>query len=245
MKATIFIKGIGMIYSEENEWKILFPFDDCHTVKYKTSESEDAVSLAAPGRTVRIRAAQPTSVFKVGARFDDFLDITSSVAHKDGIRLKAAGELPTVLLTIENAEFSVASHTFCRYQMLSSTQVLTHPREIAYSGKAEIDAGEITVETDDGEFQQTFNNDVIILFDNICLNPGDGTEPVSDMKLLYDVIEDASEPGKQFTIDRDPAQKPGALLVDPNFTGFGDLDNVAPGKEGLPCNVVKASNVKT
>jgi hypothetical protein len=246
-KVEIFFRGIGMIHHKDDGlWRVLFPFDDCHTVKFTSTFSEKEFSLASPGRNVRIRAVEPTSVFKIGERFDDFLDIASEVSHQDGVRIKDEEGTPFVLLTMENAEMLVGSHTYCRYQLLDKTNVLTHPKEIAYSGKAVIEAKSVVVEADgvDG-FPLTFDEDARISFDNICLQNAlhPNNQPISDLELLYDAIEDAAEPGKKVTIDRDPAQKPEVLKTDLNFAGITDLDNILPGQKGLPCNVVKASRI--
>lgn len=250
MKATIFIRGIGMIHEKDGAWGILFPFDDCHTVKFSTGEDDEgseAISLAPSAREVRVQAVNPESVFRAGEGFEEFLDITSNVAHKDGVKLKTDDDLPFILLKIENAEFSIASHTFCRYQLLSGSNVLTEPKAIAYSGKAEIIAESIVIDAAGVEgFPKTFDQDIEILFDNICppsMALISNAEPVSDLNLLYNVVEDVTEPGKKLIIDRDPSQKPGSIVLEPGFggIGLGDLDNVLPGQKGLPCNMVKAT----
>lgn len=251
-KVTAFFRGSGGFYEKgDGLWRILYPFDDCHTVRFKLSEEEKGISLAAPGREIRIKVENPVSRFEIGERFDDFLDLTSEVAHKDGVKLKDAEQPEGVLILVENAKLSVGEHTSCRFQLLQSKtdNILTAPKEIAYSAKIEIEGEKIIIEADGAEdFPRSFEQgNVEIIFDNTCPPTEDeedesNVEPISDLALLYTLIEDVNDPKKTLTIARDPAQMPGALIINPaSFAGSRRLDNVRPGEKGLPCNIVKIS----
>jgi hypothetical protein len=241
-RTTIFIRGISMFYHKgDGLWKVLFPFDKCHTVKFITPNNVAGDSLGVgAGARVRIKAVNPTSKFDINPNFDHFLDITSEKAHKNGVKLKADAK-PFVLLTIESAKVSVGRDTHCKYQLFDGTTGLSSFNEIAYSGKAIIESEGIEIEIN-GEVVDGLNQDAVLVFNNIC-DTEDPNNPVSDLILLYDVIEDASGSGKKFTIDRDPTQKPGAAAVTPSILdAIGPKDNdPSPFFRGLPCNVVKAS----
>lgn len=239
---TIFIKGIAMFYHKgDGLWKVLFPFDECHTVKLITPNNGNGDSLGiGAGATVRIKTINPTSKFDIDPNFDTFLDLTSENAHKEGVKLKTNNANPFVLLTIENAKVSVGESTRCRFQLQEGNTGLTPFTHIAYSAKATIESEKIEIEVG-GSVVDDFDQTVIIVFDNLCPteNPNN---PVSDLILLYDVIEDSSGNGNEFTIDRHPEEKPGAALItDPILSAMGINDNnVLPFAPGLPCNVVKA-----
>ncbi|HVE55343.1 MAG TPA: hypothetical protein VNB22_00845 [Pyrinomonadaceae bacterium] len=250
----IIIRGIALAYFKQGQdiWKVLFPFDDCHLVKFKLSENEAGVPLAGTGRQIRIRAENPTSAFEIGDNFGEFLDITSKHSHQNGIKPKGSLADKSVLLSIENAKFSVFEFTRCRFQLMDDENVTIPPKVIGYSGKAEITGEKVIVEAEGvSGFPKTFDQDGLIIFDNICprnleeqIGP-DGEihmlaeDQPSDFEKLYEIVEDASEPDKKFVVDRDPTQKPGA--VEAVFTGFSFQDNVVEGEPGLPCNIFVAS----
>lgn len=244
MKATILINGIALFYHKgDGLWKVLFPFDKCHTVKLLTPDNGTGVSLGTgEGSQVRIKATGAASKFDIDPNFADFLDLTSDNAHSSGVKLKDDAN-PFVLLTIESAKVSVGTHTLCRFQLFDANENvgLTPFRRIAYSGKAEIDSEKIEIEIN-GNVEHSFEHDnIVIAFDNLCPTE-DPKNPVSDLILLYDVIEDASGSGKEFTVDRHPDEKPGAALVTGPILGLlGPVDNnPAVFLPGLPCNVFKA-----
>lgn len=254
MKATIFIRGVGMVFEDEGVWKVIFPFDECHTVKFKESDQDPGISLAAPGGgKVSIRAVEPSSSFAVGDDFDDFIDLTADKAHCEGVVLKDKPD-PFVLLSIQNARLSVGEHTFCRYHLLDGDYPVSELKEVAYSAKAEIESRQLVVEAEGVEgFPKTFDgaDSIVLTFDNICPPEEDDDdetdedlqeEPVSDLKLLYGIMQDARGNGKEFTIDRAEDEKPGnAPPPEPGTPGLSqrDNDNLLPGEPGLPCNVVK------
>lgn len=247
-KITIVVRGISLIYHKNDGlWRVLFPFDDCHTIKFKTPQNGAGVSLTIPGLKVRAKANGPTSVFKVGDRFEDFLDLTGEGVHENGLKPKGGADRPAVLLTMQNAEFSLGEPTNSDFQFIDAGVPIGPFRQVAYSGKAVIECKELVIEADGVTgFPQTFDQDgTQLVFDNICFPDPDPFE--SDLKLLYTIIEDAGGTGKEFTVDRPDDQKPSPFesphTEADDFTGFGQEDNnVRPLiDEGLPCNVFKAS----
>jgi len=255
VNVTIIIRGVGLVYprQEEKSWKILFPFDDCHEVKFKTSETDPGIPLAKPGQKIRIHTVgEPASAFAVGADFEKFLDITSPQSHRNGIKAKGNPTDNSVLVTIENAKFSVFEFTRCRMQLMNAEKVVVQPKQIGYSGRADIKGEKVTIEVEGVTgFPKTFDEDTIIYLDNIC--PRQLSETIltadgkiefsdagpSDFEMLYEIIEDVITPEKKFIVDRDPLQNPGAdgLL----FTGVTLEDNMVEGEPGRPCNLFVAS----
>lgn len=240
MKATILIQGIGLIYHKDDGlWKVLFPFEECHTVKFKESFSDPGISLAGLTSQVRIKTVNPTSSFEVGD-FDDVLDLTADRAHQEGVNLKD-NPAPFVLLTVENAHFTIMHSTFCRYHLIDGLGPISKLKQIAYTVKGNIECDSLIVEADGvSGFPKKFDQNIDLIFNNEC--PPGSSGSVSDLRLLYDVIKDARNNDLKLTIERDPEQKPQATPTSPILSVLSRADNnCRPGEEGLPCNVFKAT----
>jgi len=225
-------------------WKVLFPIDDCHTVKFKSSGTNDGeVSLAKHGLATIKTAGKTGSKFEIGDNYTDFFDLTAGYSHKNGIKMRAGWQDKAVLLTIENAKFSVKERTHSRFQLKKAGKVVKDLNHIGYSGKAEIEGEEIIVEVEglDG-FPKSFTEDCTLTFDNDC--PAGNHRDTTDLVMLYEIIEDKIDAAERFTIERDPrdkAPKPAAgHSVKSKPTSINDT-NVPAREPGLPCHKVQVS----
>jgi hypothetical protein len=245
-KITIIVQGIAISYHKNDGlWKILFPFGDSHLIKFKETLNDNGLSLAKSNRYIRITAENAESSFAAGDNYKDFLDLTDEYSHSNGVRLKEDWEEKAVLMSVENAKFSVHKYTDYEHFMLKDTVVTSVPRKMGYSGKFEIISESITVHVDDHpEFPKVFDADCTLIFDNDCYD--DKPKTRGDFEMVYNVIEDSQNSARQFTVaavpdNRDESISPGATFI-PQTEEAGYRD---PLNKGLPCHLVKISKTES
>jgi hypothetical protein len=244
-KITIIVQGIAMSYHKNDGlWKILFPFGDSHTIEFKENLNDNGLSLAKPNRYIRITTENAESSFAAADNYEDFLDLTDEYSHSNGVRLKEDWEEKAVLMSVENAKFSVHKYTECEHFMLKDTIVTSLPRKIGYSGKFEIISESITVHVDNHpEFPKVFDTDCTLIFDNDCYD--DKPKTRGDFEMVYNVIEDAQNSVRQFTVATVPENsyesiRLGATFIPkPEEACYRD-----PLNKGLPCHLVKISRTE-
>lgn len=244
---NILVKGIAINYLKDNGlWHVLFPWGDCHDVKFKESEDEPGQALANENVRIKITTEGAVSQFVTGEKFNDFVDLTAEYSHKDGVKAKDGWEKKAVLMTAENAKFSVNESTRIPHFMFVENptslekRVTLGPRNIGYDGKLEINADKVTVEVDGHEdFPKTYMKDCTLVFDNDCGVFDERKE--ADFDMLYNVIEDAANPGEKFEMAKVTDQMNGSFAAGTVLTeeqGHRVRDSLA---RGLPCHQVRVS----
>jgi hypothetical protein len=238
---NIMVKGIAMNYRKDDGlWHILFPWGDCHNVKFKESEQDPGIALAGENVRIKITTEGAVSQFNAGDNFNNFIDLTAEYSHSDGIKAKDGWEEKAVLMTVENAKFSVDRSTNIRHFMFLDDKVTLGPQEIGYDGKMEIEADKVIVEVEGhGEFPKTFSKDCTLIFDNDC-GVFDARKS-ADFAMLYDVVEDINKPGEQFemakvTDEMKGSYAAGTVLSEEQVVTV--RDSLA---RGLPCHMVRVS----
>lgn len=237
----IVFKGIGLFYSKNRIWKVIFPFDNCHEVKFSSDCRERPKgALKGAGRQVAITANNPTSQFENGNVFNSFINMTANYSHR-AIKKKRDWNNEAVLVSIENASFSLKELTRSRFGLKRNNQWTLPPNHIGFSAVAVIRADSITISANGAaDFPVTFDTDCEITFDNDCER---GTSPSenSDIAMIYRIIEDADDPTVKFTVERhddDKAPSGGKSLDKLKVT----FNNPFPQEEGLPCHLVGGSD---
>lgn len=244
-KITIIVQGIAMSYHKNDGlWKILFPFGDSHLINFKETSKDNGLSLAKSNRSIRITTENAESSFASGDNYEDFLDLTDEYSHLNGVKLKEDWEAQAVLMSVENAKFSVHKYTAYKHFMLKNTQVTSMPKKIGYSGKFEIVAESITVHVDDHpDFPKVFDTDCKLIFDNDCHD--DKPKTKGDFEMVYNVIEDAKNSARQFTVATVPKNSRKSII--PGTTFISQPEEICyrdPINRGLPCHLVKISQAE-
>jgi hypothetical protein len=237
----IFIKGIAMNYHKDDGlWRILFPIGDCHEIKFMKNDTDPGLALAKGNRQIRIRTEGASSKFQTGDNFDQFLDLTAEYSHKDGVKVRDGWAEKAVLMTVENAKFSVDTLTNIDHFMLQGNKVTRSPGRIGYDGVLEIEADKVTVEVDDhAKFPQSFTEDTILIFDNDCglFDP----RKLSDFDMVYNVVDDANNPGQKFEMAKITDQMKGSLAAG-TVLDHEDFQKVKDSlSKGLPCHEIQIS----
>jgi hypothetical protein len=124
------------------------------------------------------------------------------------------------------------------------------PKKIGYSTEFTISGSGITLLLDsaDPNVPSTINTDCTLTFNNSCSKPN--LDDNADFRMVYQVVEDAGEPGREFEMMRDPNDQPSLIdkLVWWLSGVFGSnlaiLNNPLKGVPGLPCNVVVVSDAQ-
>jgi hypothetical protein len=238
---NIIITGIAMTYHKEDGiWKVLFPFGECHEVKFKENEAASGIPLAAANRQIRITTEDAVSKFEIGKNYSSFLDLTADYSHTNGVTLKNDWEQKAVLMSIEDAKLSVHEYTKTEHLMLKANEVTFAPALIGYSAKATINSERVILEVDDHlDFPKVFEEDCTLIFDNDC-QLGDIRE-VSDFDMVYNVVEPIISEEERFIVSKLPANidypvTVGTLLDLPDLNDIKD-----PFVGGLPCHLVAVS----
>lgn len=239
-KVNIVIKGISMIYHKDDSiWKILFPFGECHQVKFKQNENDSGIALASSNRQIEITTQNASSVFEIGDSYNDFLDLTAEYSHANGVKIQNEWEDRAVLMTLENAKISVDEYTKNLHLMMKGNTVTLEPTNIGYSAKAEIESDEVTVNVSKHpDFPKVFNQDCTLIFDNDC-EEGE-TRIISDFQMVYSVIEDIAQE-EQFSVAKLSKNVNFPVVAGTVFEGEKEdkfKDSLA---DGLPCHIVKIS----
>jgi hypothetical protein len=242
-KVNIIIKGISMIYHKDDDiWKILFPFGECHLLKFKQNENDPGLALASPNRQIEITAQNASSEFEIGESYSDFLDLTAEYSHANGVKLQSGWENRAVLMTLENAKISVDDHTENPHILLKGSTVMLEPTNIGYSAKAEIEGDEVIVNVSNHpDFPKVFDQDCTLIFDNDC---GEGeTRQVSDFQMVYSVIEIMTSE-EQFTVETISKNSDLPIVAGTKFEGEIKEKYKDSLVDGLPCHIVKISKTE-
>lgn len=244
-KITIIVQGIAISYHKNDGlWKILFPFGDFHLLKFKETSNDSGLSLAKSNRYIRITTENAESNFESGDNYKDFLDLTDEYSHLNGVKLKEDWKDQAGLMSVENAKFSVHKYTDYEHFMLKDTKVTSMPKKIGYSGKFEIVSESITVHLDGHpDFPKVFDNDCTLIFDNDCHD--DEPKKSGDFEMVYNVIEDAQNPVRQFTVATVPGNSYKSII--PGTTFISQSEEVCyrdPQNRSLPCHIVKVSKAE-
>jgi hypothetical protein len=234
----IIIKGVSLIYQNDDVWTAIFPFagrKDCHTLKLEVPGKTDAMPLAVPDRELEVTANNPQRpADPQGAGLETFINLNSYYAHDGDLRLKSDWRQHSTFLRIYNAKLSVAELTHCRYSLNENQTVRKSLENIGYSARAEIVSESISIAARDKSIEPvTLSEDCEILFDNSC--EGERSYGTGDIGLLYDyVCEDRVTSTRRLSVVRDPSQNPSGLAT----KGIEKiLDNPMPNRIGLPCNI--------
>jgi len=240
-QVNIIVKGIAMSYHKNDGlWKVIFPFGECHKVKFKEGSGDLGISLAEGNRQIRITTENAVSSFEIGENYDDFLDLTASYSHANGVRMKDGWEEAAVLMTVENGKFSVDEHTETQHLMLKENSVTLEPTTIGYSGKIEIDSERVIIDVDDHpEFPKVFDSDCTLIIDNDC-EQGE-TRIISDFDMVYNVVEDAAMENEKFVVTKAPEKAEFPIVVGRIFDGAQGDKFKDPFTRGLPCHMVTIS----
>ncbi len=253
---TITIKGIAIIYNQGQYWKALFPFGGGHTVRISEAQGP-ATPLGFPNNTVDVtRIVNATYATVPPGRedhFHDYLDITDKNCSHETIRLLPTWANNAVLLSVGNAQFCSADMTKSHYLLRDDTTakaITRQPAIIGSTAKLTVSGDSIKITTKDSSnndvFRDPFITDVEIVIDNTCPQNCSHTSGDADFEMIYSVIEDARHPCR-YKLEREAGDGPSfwRRLID-KLTGSGSMvvfdNNPDPGYEGLPCNVVVASD---
>lgn len=236
---NIIIKGIAMIYHKEDKiWKILFPISDGHNINFIENDNASGISLAEANRQIQITAQNPSSEFKIGDNYFDFLDLTADYSHSNGVRLKDNWSENAVLMSIENAEMSIYEYTETEHMMLKENTVTLAPQRIGYSANAVIKSESVVINVNNhSEFPKIFEEDCTITFDNDC---GEGDKrKISDFDLLYKVVEGMDAAEERYVVAKISENIDVPIFVGKVFEQ--DDDSKDPSARGLPCHLVRVS----
>lgn len=273
MQAKIKIDGIAICYfdAKTKAHKVIFPFDEHHVVFIKKDDAPQRV-LAAKKRKVEINAQPPEDSIPFSPEnIKEFLDITSSYSHSAGIKPVTGWDDSAVHLTLSNATFVREDLTKCNFGLYekkeNEIEQKLAPRRIIYNGSYVITA-ERSIEISisgrairDYESPVTLTDGSTVTISNRCEQCLKSDQD-ADFRMIYEVIEDAAGNKKQFKMDRQNDQKPpqpvrefisdktkikiieflARLLKFPILVGI--FNNPEIRKEGLPCNIVGASDSK-
>ena len=239
-RVNIIIKGIAMSYHKgDGLWRILFPFGDCHEIKFKEDEESSGISLAGVNRQIQITTENVSSVFEIDSNYDDFLDLTADYSHSNGIKMKDGGDQNSVLMSIENAKLSVYAYTENEHMLMHQNNVTFAPALIGYSALATIDSEKVFINVNDHpDFPKVFKQDCTLIFDNDC---GEGdTREISDFDLVYSVVEGVAAEEERFVVEKVPKNIDHPIVVGMVYHP-AEKDHKDPFAGGLPCHMVRVS----
>lgn len=237
---NIIITGIAMTYHKgDGIWKTLFPFGECHEVKFKENGTAPGIPLASANRQIRVTTENAASEFEIGKNYSAFLDLTADYSHTNGVTVKNDWAQRAVLMSIENAQLSVHEYTKTEHLMLKANEVTFAPSLIGYSAKATINGERVIVEVDDHpDFPKIFEEDCTLIFDNDC-QLGD-TRDISDFDMVYSIVEPISEE-ERFIVSKLPENLDFPVVVGTllDLPALNDIKDPFVG--GLPCHMVVVS----
>jgi hypothetical protein len=255
---SIIIQGIAICYQKEIEgktvWRILFPFNHCHTVKFEYEKGADKVfvgHLGTPKSRVEVTMNGATSASSTEEFDNQVLDLTTDTVIRthSKIALKSGWDERGVLLTIPSIVFDVRDTLLdfpenrlldeiflhnpdgpteqILYDKASSAIVL----DVAHSitGRIQLKAGEaLSVKIDENTiFTTEPNTNYTLIFDNDCdeiEELPDGTYR-NDMEMIYTLFQDTSHANRKFLVEARAN-----LSIPPNLL------------QGKPCLVVKVTD---
>ena len=238
---NIIIKGIAMTYHKDDDiWKIIFPIGEGHELKFKESPEALGIALAEADRQIYITTENPITTFEIDDNYNDFLDLTGSYSHANGIRLKDGWSENAAFMTIENAKLSVYEYTETKHALLKNNQVTFAPVQIGYSAQATIESKSVTVNVNNHpDFPKVFDTDCTLIFDNDC-EQGE-TREISDFDLAYNIIEDIETAEERFVVTKVPENIDFPVFVGTVFDSVMHEKCRDPFARGLPCHIVRVS----
>lgn len=222
----IYFIGIGMGYTKtqfgEKRWHVLFPFNECHSLKlnYAASNGKEGFlgHLAKRNTKIEIKVSDAESRTGKSANFTNHV-LNLSVAHSGIKIIKDVWKNSGVLLTIENAVFGVYDKYLQEFPNIRDLDVyLVSGNEakkqglLAHTVSAHIDLG------DDGEFKIEVNDEEIfssedddtdvnytLVFDNDCREYVEdkilkGDSP-GDMAMFYKLFSETSGSTRRFELE--------------------------------------------
>lgn len=268
-KLTIKLTGTGICYYKNELFKVLFPINGDHQLRFRFKPKGQPTQIELGGvknRQVAISASKAQPVFiDPTADFAGFIDITApGQAHPD-IRPLAEWNKSAILLTINDGSFSSSVGSDCHYGLEEKTEPkdtrreTMPPREIKFEAIVTIDDPDISMEVHpplDGfpnpiKFDGT---DQEISFDNTC--PTCPTKDDSyDFDLIYQVIEEVptgGSAGRQLAMKRYYWHQPflayqllevtiAYFTEEDGKSGIHQVNNPPKFAKGLPCNITTAT----
>jgi len=253
---TIITKGVGACYIKDDAWKILFPFDTCHTVKLgfgvNGEEPDTGTSFGGKGVRIDVSVTDPLTRTAKGSDFDNFLDLTGSGAHADITTKGELEDMNAVLVSLGNAVLGVKEHTPESFRLIDrdETRVTsTTFQKTGDSGQIFIEGGVLTIQVTGlgTSHTLTFSEDTTIIIDNDCLEAPANIE-FGDMDMLYDILADGVEEDRKLKMEKEKA--PASATTLPQSVGVamnGTVSEVAvlspleSPTSGLPCNMFHIS----
>jgi hypothetical protein len=240
---NIIIKGIAMSYYKDNDiWRIIFPFGECHEAKFKVDAGDPGIPLAEAGRRITVTTENPSSSFEIDDNYYDFLDLTADYSHADGVKLKDDWDEYAVFMTAENAKLSVYEYTPSEHVLTSSdNKVKFAPAQIGYSAIVRIESEKVIIDVGEHpDFPKIFDQNCTLFIDNDCEQGAE--RKFSDFDLVYNVVEDASPASERFVVRKISESLDTPIFVgsvyDPDDDNEGTKD---PFARGLPCHKVRIS----
>jgi hypothetical protein len=224
---NITIKGICICYLKNSVWKVLFPFDDCHKIKFsykKNNETETTpVSLASSNGSIVFEVQNATTTAQALTSFSKFVDLTDSFAHSNGLVMQTNWSNIAVEMEMPNAEFFAAQEKgdFLLLDQTETNTIHDYGKIGTVVGATiKIDTGGSLSMKVNGNEQFPLNNweegaTYTLKFNNDCdsMSPND-----NDFEMLYDIIGDAQSSLLEFRLS----------------------DEGGGNKDGKPCSSVRA-----
>lgn len=256
---NIIIKGIAICYQKvidgKNVWRILFPFNECHTVKFSYNKGAGEVFVGHLGKAksrVEVALQPEAGPASSTQEFDEkVLDLTSgdaSLETHSSIASKEKWEERGILLTIPSAVFDVRKtlldfsinqglNIFLYNSKNGAIQILHNSngsgqtRDIAHSitGRIVLEKkGALSVKTDTNTvFTAEPDTDYTLTFDNDCNELPKGRFK-NDMEMIYELLEEPEQADRKFLVKAE-----GGTAEPPDLL------------KGKPCLVVKISDAKS
>lgn len=223
---NIRIRGLALAYNfpdaDVNRWRVLFPFDACHSIKLSCGEAgKDLTFLGhfgTPGMRLHVKHSGAPKAGTATEDFESVFDMTSGTTHDDGLEMKTGWNDLGLLLTLDNAKLSVWHFLDEFFRPNRLVVSLTRGEEeqpvngrIAYSFRAAIDLAEDAVidvlAHDRSVFRTQPGVSYDLLIDNECIQM---PEPVADgkfaqmekgdMQMYYKLLADPKDEKKQFEV---------------------------------------------
>lgn len=253
---TIKITGVAICYYVAPDWKVLLPFSNEHQIQFTSPTNTLPIPLKGPFKKIDISVTAPTSVATPPIRgfFDDFINIKGNECHQT-IELLPTWNDAGVLMTVPYASFQKDGETKCHYRIVKGSGPGPAPNpkgyaKVVHAGKFLVEGAEIILKATgpDVEFTQHFRTNSTITIDNTCPHPPSADEG-ADLKLIYNLIRDKDFPGREFTMDRLPSEKPpptgssikqliDILLGRKPIEKITDNNDPEPHYPGMPCNIL-------
>jgi hypothetical protein len=252
----IIVKGIAICYKKtiadgRTVWRVLFPFNDCHSVKLSCDMGGETIFLGHLGSSkskIEIVTGSTTSSTGSTTDFKEVLDLTSDgsdpahplVTHAS-LQKKSGWDERGVALTIPNMYFDVRN-SLRDFAEIGNSEIYLEDTEggieqpiedIAHSVRGTIDlsGGETASIIIDGRTIFTSQPEVscVLVFDNDCKE--EHPDHPNDMVMIYQLVEEPGNEDRMFLVK-------GRAKADGDKNLMSEPPNLLGGK---PCLVVKVS----